>query len=436
MTPIEDPAPCAETGHDWPEPLAPPALSGLAGEVVHTLQPYTEADSVALLLSFLVAFGNLIGHRPHAMADGAPHHLNLFCLLVNDNGVTPAAGSWVPVLRLLEILDPAWAASSLQHGLASGPGLICAVRDPVTRRQPASPSDATGDSHLVCTDYGVEEKRLLIAETDFAPALHRLVRRDGTLAAVLRAAWDTGHLQLLTTPRARGARATGAHISLLGRLTRGAMLHPLSSWEFACDFASRFLWARVSRSKLLPDAEPPPAPVLQPLVARLAAVASHARDVGEITRDQRARDLWHQTYPHLREPLPGLFGTITTRAAPQVMRLASLYALLDLSAVVQRAHLDAALALWEYCRGSASTLLAGAPPFTLPEKLLRILQDATQALTRTEIAHRLSHHRPAPEISAALDSLAAAGLASSAPGSNDKGRPAELWCVTGRGVRP
>ena len=51
------PPPPALDGH--------PALHGIAGFLVRTLAPHTEADPAAVLLQFLAAFGNLVGPGPH-----------------------------------------------------------------------------------------------------------------------------------------------------------------------------------------------------------------------------------------------------------------------------------------------------------------------------------------------------------------------------------
>ena len=47
----------------WPV-MAPVAFHGLAGEIISVLAPETEADPVALLLHFLVIFGNILGRKP------------------------------------------------------------------------------------------------------------------------------------------------------------------------------------------------------------------------------------------------------------------------------------------------------------------------------------------------------------------------------------
>ena len=56
----------------WPE-LDLNALHGLAGDFVETIEPETESDNVALLVQFLITFGNVIGRCPHFIAEADKH---------------------------------------------------------------------------------------------------------------------------------------------------------------------------------------------------------------------------------------------------------------------------------------------------------------------------------------------------------------------------
>jgi hypothetical protein len=58
------------------------AYRGLAGEVVRAILPYTEADPAALLLVFLVRFGNAVGTGPHFWLGGKEHPPRINCWLV------------------------------------------------------------------------------------------------------------------------------------------------------------------------------------------------------------------------------------------------------------------------------------------------------------------------------------------------------------------
>src|SRR5579862_7371384 len=72
----------------WPEPLGADALYGLAGRVVAAIDRHTESDLVAILVQFLIAFGNFIGRIAHFIVDGSTHRMNLFAVLVGETAVS------------------------------------------------------------------------------------------------------------------------------------------------------------------------------------------------------------------------------------------------------------------------------------------------------------------------------------------------------------
>src|SRR5436189_281505 len=69
----------------WPEPLGEAAFHGIAGEIVRSIEPHTEADPAALLLTLLAALGNLIGPGPYAQVEATRHGLNLFVAIVGPS---------------------------------------------------------------------------------------------------------------------------------------------------------------------------------------------------------------------------------------------------------------------------------------------------------------------------------------------------------------
>jgi Bifunctional DNA primase/polymerase, N-terminal len=112
----------------WPE-LDGTALYGLAGDVVRTFDPHTEADPVAVLANLLCAFGNVIGRGAFARVGTTEHHLKLFVGLVGETAKGRKGESWTPVRALTEVIDPGWVQDRVMSGLSSGEGLIHAVRD-------------------------------------------------------------------------------------------------------------------------------------------------------------------------------------------------------------------------------------------------------------------------------------------------------------------
>jgi hypothetical protein len=317
----------------WPA-LDESALFGLPGAMVRTIEPYTEADKVALLLNILVAFGNLVGDGPHFQVEFTRHPLRLFVVLVEDSAKARKGVSWSTPRYIYSCIDRHWAENSVTSGLSSGEGLIYAVRDP------------RGE------DEGVQDKRLLVVEEEFAQALKVMVREGNILSPIIRQAWDTGHLRTLT--KTHQTQATGAHISIIGHVTQPELLRYLNDTEQANGFANRFLFACVRRSKKIPNPIGTPQHLLSPLINQLQGSVAAARGLERLVRDSEAEQLWEKVYEALWEGKPGLLGAILARAEAQVMRLACLYAAMEQSRMVTPQHLMAAVALWEYCAASAA----------------------------------------------------------------------------------
>jgi hypothetical protein len=158
----------------------------------------------------------------------------------------------------------------------------------------------------------------------------KVMSREGnTLSPVIRSAWDSGNLRSMT--KNSEARATDAHVSINGHITKDELRRQLTETESANGFANRFLFAAVRRSKILPEGGDIESENFNDLVTRLHAVIEFGRTAGEITRSEEARELWRACYPALSEGKPGLLGAITARAEAQVLRLSCNYALLDSS---------------------------------------------------------------------------------------------------------
>src|SRR5260221_3629893 len=54
----------------------------------------TEADPMAILIQFLVALGNVVGHNPNFQVEATRHHLNLFATLVGATSKARKGTSW------------------------------------------------------------------------------------------------------------------------------------------------------------------------------------------------------------------------------------------------------------------------------------------------------------------------------------------------------
>ncbi len=413
----------------WPRALGDSAFHGLAGEIVRAIEPHTEADPTALLTDLLISLGSMIGRTAHFVADGAEHYANLFGVLVGVSAKGRKGTTRAQVQRVIAPIEPDWSENCIQTGLSSGEGLIWAVRDPSTRLEAVKEKGRrTGEVEEVEVDAGVSDKRLLVVEGEFSSVL-RVAGRDGsTLSPLIRQAWDGGKLQSMT--KNSPAVATGAHISIIGHITRDELRRYLDSTEAANGFGNRFLWVCVRRSKSLPEGGRIEEVDFSSMRDRLAAAVQFAREVEEIRRDDLARGIWREVYPDLSEGKPGLFGSVTSRAEAQVMRLAMIYAIMDRSPVIRAEHLLAGLAIWQYCELSAAHVFGSALGDPMADELLRALRFAGNAgMTRTGIRDLFRRHKGAEQINAVLGRLLEGGYVRCEREQTD-GRPAERWFVT------
>jgi len=392
----------------WPQAPGPAAYHGLPGQIVAALAPHTEADPVAILGQLLVAFGAAAGRGAWFEVEATRHHANEFVVLVGDSAKARKGSSWDRVARLIDQADPSIAARTLT-GLSSGEGLIWAVRDS------AGP------------DPGPADRRLLVVEPEFAAVLKQTQRDINTLSPVLRCAWDGRPLAILT--RTAPARASAAHISVIGHITHVELRHQASAVDISNGLLNRFLWLCVRRVQLLPDGGRPDPLTATGLPQKLARNLARARSAGQLRLSAQARRHWHHAYQRLAEPQPGIAGQITARAEAHAIRLALTYALIDGAAEINAEHLAAALALIDYAARSAAWALQASTADPLAPSILSALGHAPAGLTRSQIRDLFHRNQPAARIDAALAALAADAKITPSKILTG-GRPANLWALT------
>jgi hypothetical protein len=403
------------------------AFQGPAGRFVRLVEPHTEADPVGILGQFLGAFSSAAGRSPHFQVEADRHSLNLYQVHVGASSKARKGTSWGRAKQVVVEADPEWAAR-IVLGLSSGEGLIHAVRDPVERQDPVKEKGKVVGYETVIADQGVEDKRLLVVEAEFASVLKVCEREGNTLSPTLRMGWDTGRLGILT--RNSPIKATGAHISIIGHITSDELLRHLDNTESANGFANRFLWFSVRRSKVLPEGGSLEAHELAPVIAEVSDALEFAKTAGEIRRDAGARTIWHAVYEELSEGKPGLLGAMIARGEAQVMRLACIYAVLDRSPVVRSEHLRAALAVWEYAERSVRHIFGSKMGDPAADRVIDALHDHPAGMTRTEISALFGRNMSSNQIERALHFLKAHGHASPVQETTG-GRPVERWRLTG-----
>jgi hypothetical protein len=393
----------------WPAPPKAAVYHELPGEIVSTIAPHTESDPVAILTQLLVSFGAAVGRDAWFQVEATRHHGNEYMCLVGDSARARKGSSWDHVRRLITTVDPTLQPRILT-GLSSGEGVIWAVRDPSGQ------------------DPGHSDQRLLVIEPEFASALKASSREMSTLSPTLRSGWDGRPLAILT--RTSPARASTAHIAIIGHITQHELRRHTTSLELANGYMNRVLLICCRRQRLLPEGGDPDPLHGTGLDRLLAAALKQARTAGNVRLGPGARELWHHAYRTLAaEPADQIVAQITARAEAHVIRLALIYALADGQREIAATHLTAALALQDYAARSAAWALNGATGHPLAEQIHAALVAHPDGLTRSQISQNLNHNQPVGEIDHALHALHTAGRAAQAQIPTG-GRPAQLWTAT------
>ena len=326
------------------------AFHGLAGAIARRLADGTGADPAPILLSALTMAGNAIGPQPHVAFGGAEHPARLFTVIVGDAASGRKGRAVNSVKRLFADADPDWYETRITEGLKSPEKMILRVDD---------------DSSADC--------RLCIIEPEFA-RLARLLERTG-FSAALRKAWDGVVLENSTLKRT--LRASNAHISLIGLITRRELMRFHKQLSESGGLETRLLYCY---SAPFSDVGPFDAEnmVTDDLADQLHMALSASRmgvleQADPISRhfleergvlpnavlplSDKVKDAWQtlvtDKLPRTDdEDLAGMW----TRAQDQTVRLAAAYCALDASPMVEEDHIKAAVAVLSYCCDSARVL--------------------------------------------------------------------------------
>ena len=261
-------------------------------------------------------------------------------------------------------------------------------------------------------DGKATDSRLLVFEAEFSRFL-AVARRERSIASeTVRNAWDGRRLE--NRSRAAGdVVASVHHVGFLGHIARDELAAKLVDGEVFNGFANRFLWLLARRQHLLPDGGNVPETVCNRAAIALRHAVEAGRKHGEMKRTDAGEEVWRDLYCRLADDEPGgLLAAATARDDAQCLRLSLLYALLDGRAAVDVRHIEAAEALWGYCRESARLIFGDALGDANADKLLAALKHAGPVgLDFSEQVDLFQRHLTRDQLQAVRDLLPSRGLA-------------------------
>ena len=419
----------------FPDPMAAAAFAGPIGDTMLALETQVETCREALLAETLIFLGNALGRTAHMRVARTSHYPNEYVVLVGQSSRARKGTVRDVAADLVGYADPAWAERGVIGGATSGEGIIAAVRDPTSKRRRATKKEKDDDDFAGLVDPdgfiveeldpGVGDKRVIFDEAELSSVFKVATREGNTLSERFRKFYDKGSDQIVNknTPM----KATNAHVSINGHITREELRARLTELDSANGWANRFAYFATRRVRRLPghvidDFD------LAELAQPLGNAVSWAREhEPQLRWDETAWERWCAFYAAVPDDVHGIIGALTARAEAHVLRFAVIYAAADQSLTVRLEHLEAALAVWDYCERSVAWAWEGMTGNQMADRVAGELQRAGgSGLSRTAVRDLFTHSTKADVIDTALRLLRDAGIAITRMVQTG-GRPAEWW---------
>lgn len=413
----------------WLPPVDPMVFDCYLGRLATQLDPDTEGDPIGVMVSLLAAAGVHLGPGPHLQLGYERHPLLVWPLLVGETGRGKKGSAHNTAKALLTQADNEFVASNIHSGLSSGEGLAS-----VFATDPDGGTGKAGRARLLPNG----DCRLLAFEPEWASVMARMKREGNTLSATLRAAWEGGNLSTLNVD-ARVARR--AHVGILAHITPKEFKAKVTASDMAGGTYNRFLPVAVAQSKVLYTPTIPDPGLVTDLGASLTERLQHGGRFGTLALSPAGTAQWSHIYLEFAdhgEPGDSQVTEFISRAAPQCLRIAAIYAALDRTDQIRPEHLTAAAALVRYAIASATAVIR--PNTELRNLFAYIAAAGPEGRTKKDIT---SEHfqgnakRQSIDPDALLTQLLTNGqITQDKRGRPGGGRPTEVYAAAGPGTRP
>ena len=396
-----------DTHRNAPRP-DPACLYGLVGDVARAGSTNTEANPFAIAAAMLAYLGAAVGRGPYMPIGDDWNHARLFLVHVGRSSRGRKGTAKKLIFRInnaVKALDEYLVPQVHRGGLSTREGLALMIHDGYKEGKKEVPA--------------IEDKRLLVVESEFANILHQSKRDGNTLSAALRDAWDGTSIR----PAVKTCRvwASDPHIGIIGDVTPSELRELMHARELTNGFANRFIFFWAEGDKVLPFPQYTPKTIVEGLADSVAQVLRFAgadrpvdKDVKRMEFSPEAASLYSRLYRgELRDRSAGEHITgLLDRRAPVLLRLAMLFALTDKTNVIAVDHINAAMAWVRYWVDSVKFIFqsaideAGAAATTdTAQRIVTYLTERGQA-TRTELSKGcFAGHVSKERLDKALDEL-------------------------------
>lgn len=350
----------SEDDHDYSHRNAPrpdrACLYGLVGDIAHAGSNHTEANPYAVAASALAYLGAALGRGPYFPIGDDNNNARLFLVHVgrSSRGRKGTAKKLIKrIHETLQQIDEPLAPQIHSGGLSTREGLALLIHDGYKDGKNEIPP--------------VDDKRLLVIESEFSNVLHQSKRDGNTLSGALRDAWDGASIKPAVKISPVGVAAP--HISIIGDVTPSELRELMHKRDLTNGFANRFIFFWAEGEKVEPFPQPTPIQVVELLANRIAQILRFAgadclgdKDVVCMEFSNDAASLYESLYRgELRDRSAGEHITgLLDRRAPMLLRLSMVFALTDQTHVISVDHINAAMGWVRYWVDSVKYIFQNA----------------------------------------------------------------------------
>lgn len=391
---------------DFPSPMPADAFYGVPGRLIELMAENTEADPGAMLVQFLVGFGNMLGRGCYYPIGGSRNYTNEFLLIAGPTARGRKGTGWDMVEHFLAMVDEDYVKRNKKSGIATGEALVWRMRD---------------------GEGGPDDKRSLELQSEFSSTLKLMAKDGNILSQIIRDVWDGKAIS--SESKTQPASCAQPHMSIIGHITEAELSRYTSATELANGFINRFLFVASYMAKEMPFPGDVDNIEYGDLVAHVRKALSFGRTPRAVQFSPEAKAMWPSLYSQYAFVPPGIWGEATSRGPGHIFRLAMLFAVLDLSDDIAPPHLRAAVAIWEHSRETALYIFGDSLGEPAADELWDAIKDIQSGVSLTDIRDLFSRNKSKRVIDNALRALQKAGRLQTAqrPPTKAGSRTVPIW---------
>lgn len=338
-------------------------FTGLIGKTVKALDPWHEADPIAVHMSLMAMASVLLEGGVKVYTGSKWEYPLLNVLLFGESAKGRKGTSGTIAFEVVTKAFPGWRDDHTGGAPSSGAGIVKLLANTAVETNWLRPLDEIPEQ--LREEAATKPIRrikpglpYLFYEEEIAKVLHR-ARMDDSYEALIRVMWQganltgryTSHLQV-TIPR--------PVVGWLAHVTPGEFVAKLGRSSLHGGTFNRFMLFWVQRNRIIRRIRPIPEDLLARLASEFRARILFGRTVGKIQPTEEAWDFWeNDLHPEIDGQLSAspLWGEFVGRALDNIMRMAAIYAVMDKRRAITADDLKAARGVMRYVFASLPTIM-------------------------------------------------------------------------------